>query len=307
TKDALKILEELGMPRAQINERSALTLLALLNLTPGKNWKDVKSPLMGITPIMNFCLKHYNKKYAPNTRETFRRQTIHQFLDAGLVVYNPDNPKRPVNSPKAVYQIEREALELFKSYRSNDWKANLPIYISKRPSLKKKYAKERFQRLIPLQINKGNLLHISPGSHSKLIKAVVEDFGPRFVPGGKILYVGETGMKWNYCDELSLKDLGVKVDKHGKMPDVVLYCPKRKWLILIESVTSHGPMDSKRHNELSRLFSHAKAGLVFVTAFASRGAVSRYLTQLAWETDVWIADNPSHLIHFNGTRFLGPY
>jgi hypothetical protein len=77
--------------------------------------------------------------------------------------------------------------------------------------------------------------------------------------------------------------------------------------LLIESVTSHGPVDGKRHAELAKLFSPAKAGLVYVTAFPSRDLMARYLSDISWETEVWIADAPSHLIHFNGERFLGPY
>jgi adenine-specific DNA-methyltransferase len=77
--------------------------------------------------------------------------------------------------------------------------------------------------------------------------------------------------------------------------------------VLIEAVTSHGPVDIKRHNELKHLFRGSKAGLVFVTAFESRKAAFKYLTQIAWETEVWCADEPDHLIHFNGERFLGPY
>src|ERR1700722_4089224 len=101
---ALEILAALDFPRAQQNERSALTLLAVIALTPAKKWKEATDPLMGITPIMDWAAEHYGKRYAPNTRETFRRQTMHQFMEAGLVLYNPDNPSRPVNSPRAVYQ-----------------------------------------------------------------------------------------------------------------------------------------------------------------------------------------------------------
>ncbi len=306
-QNALKILEEIGMPRAQRNVRSALCLLAVLNLTPEKKWSEISAPFMGITPIIEFCSRCYNKKYAPNTRETIRRQTMHQFVDAGIVLYNPDDPKRPVNSPKAVYQIESEALDLFKIYGAETWNKKLGQYLSKHPGLKEKYAKEREQRLIPLQISPDQQLHISPGKHSELIKAVIENFGPRFVPGGEILYIGETGDKWSHFKDVRLGELGVQVDAYGKMPDVVLYYPEKKWLILIESVTSHGPVDSKRHEELARLFSKASVGLVYVTAFPSRAVMSRHIANLAWETEVWVADTPSHLIHFNGSRFLGPY
>jgi hypothetical protein len=98
---AQQIIVSLGLPRAQQNERSALCLLALLNLMPGKVWADAENPLIGITPIMDWAREHYDKEYAPNTRETIRRQTMHQFCDAGVTLYNPDKPNRPVNSPKA--------------------------------------------------------------------------------------------------------------------------------------------------------------------------------------------------------------
>jgi hypothetical protein len=106
------------------------------------------------------------------------------------------------------------------------------------------------------------------------------------------------------------------------MPDVVLHCPKRNWLILVESVTNHAPVDGKRHAELARLFAGSKSGLVYVTAFRNRSIMGRYLGEIAWETEVWVADAPSHLIHFNlfgsdspllaaglfiGEHFLGPH
>lgn len=306
-QEALKILECLGMPRAQRNERSALCLLALLHLTPDKNWEEAESPLIGITPIMEFCRTHYKKEYAPNTRETVRRQTMHQFVDAGIALYNPDDPKRPVNSPKAVYQIETEALDLLKTYKTKAWEKGLAAYLSNHKTLQEKYAKARDQHLISLQIPGGSKLQISPGEHSGLIKAIIEQFGPRFVPGGEVLYVGDTGEKWSFFDKAKLQALGVEVNAKGKMPDVVLFYPEKQWLILIESVTSHGPVDSKRHNELAMLFKASTIGIVYVTAFPSRSIMSRYIVEIAWETEVWVADAPSHLIHFNGTRFLGPY
>ncbi len=97
------------------------------------------------------------------------------------------------------------------------------------------------------------------------------------------------------------------LDRHGKLPDVVLHFVERNWLLLVESVTSHGPVDGKRHGELKKLFAKCTAGLVFVTAFPNRQIMDRYLPEIAWETEVWCADAPSHLIHFNGVRFLGPY
>lgn len=305
--DAINILIALGMPKAQQNERSALCLLALLNLTPDKIWEQSGKSLMGVTPIMDWARQHYGKDYAPNTRETVRRQTLHQFVDAGIALYNPDKPDRPVNSPKTVYQIEDTVLELIRSFGTSAWHGNLISYLADRETLAARYAMARNQSRVPVKIANGKDVILSPGEHSELIRDIIEEFAPRFVPDGMMVYVGDTGDKWGYFDAPLLSELGVRVDSHGKMPDVVLFCPKRSWLLLIESVTSHGPVDGKRHAELSQLFANSNAGLVYVTAFPNRSIMGRYLGEIAWETEVWTADAPSHLIHFDGERFLGPY
>lgn len=306
-KAAHQIIISLGLPRAQQNERSVLCLLALLNLTPGKTWAAAENPLVGITPIMDWAREYYDKDYAPNTRETVRRQTMHQFCDAGIALYNPDKADRPVNSPKAVYQIEPGALALLRQFGTKAWHNALATYLANRETLVARYAKERNQNRIPVEIAPGKEITLSPGEHSELIRAIIEDFAPRFAPGSVLVYAGDTGDKWGYFDAPLLSELGAEVDSHGKMPDVVLHYTDKNWLLLVESVTSHGPVDGKRHDELANLFAGYNAGLVYVTAFPNRAIMGRYLSEIAWETEVWVADAPSHLIHFNGTRFLGPY
>ncbi len=303
---SLDVLTALGLPRQQRNERSALCLLALLDLRPGERWQNAESPLLGITPMMDWIREHYGKHYQPNTRETIRRQTMHQFCDAGIARYNPDDPARPVNSPRAVYQIEPAALALLRSVETESWQENLALYLEQRETLVQRYAKERTFHLVSVEMGEVEL-SLSPGEHSELIRAVIQHFAPRFAPGSAVLYVGDTGNKWAHFDEARLSSLGVNVGSHGKMPDVVLFFQDQNWLLLVECVTSHGPVDGKRHAELATLFSGARAGLVFVTAFPNRATMARYLGEIAWETEVWVADSPSHLIHFNGERFLGPY
>lgn len=304
---AQRVLRSLGLPPAQQNERSALCLLALLDLTPGKAWADAGNPLMGISPIMDWVREHYGKIYAPNTRETFRRQSMHQFCDASVALYNPDDPDRPINSPKTVYQVEPTILKLLRTFGSPSWHDNLITYLPKRKTLINRYTKEQKQNRIPVKITLDKDINLSPGKHSELIRAIIEDFVPRFAPGSVLIYVGDTGCKWSYFDENCLASLEVAVDIHGKMPDVVLHYVEKNWLILVEAVTSHGPVDGGRHTQLAELFAGATAGLVYVTAFPNRVVMGPYLPKLAWETEVWVADAPSHLIHFNGERFLGPY
>lgn len=306
-EQALSILKDLDLPREQLNERSALTLLSLLALKPSASWSEATDPLMGITPMMNFFKAHYGKEYAPNTRETVRRQTVHQFLDAGIVVINPDDPSRPTNSPNAVYRIEAGLLNLLRTYGTAQWGMGLKTYLASVGTLKARYTQERIMKRIPVEIAPGRTITLSPGGQNKLVERIIKDFCELFTGGGTLVYVGDTDEKFAYFDEKLLSSLGVEIEAHGKIPDVVVYINKKNWLVLIEAVTSHGPVDPKRRNELKTLFKGSKAGLVFVTAFLDRHAMMKYLGDISWETEVWVADAPTHLIHFNGERFLGPH
>lgn len=168
-------------------------------------------------------------------------------------------------------------------------------------------ARERKMALMPVVLPDGRALTLTSGKHNELVKKLIEEFCPRFTPGGTLVYVGDTGDKHRLEETGYLDGLGVTIDAHGKMPDLIVHLPDREWLVLIEAVTSHGPISLKRHNELKDLFRGTRAGLVFVTAFLNRRAMAKYVGDIAWETEVWIAESPSHLIHFNGERFLGPY
>lgn len=306
-QEARAILQDLGLPAGQQNDRTALCLLALLDLTPDKKWSRSASPMIGITPIMTWARKHYDREYAPNTRETFRRQSMHQLVEAGGCLYNPDESSRPVNSPKAVYQVAPELLSVLKAYGTPAYKKKLKAYLFVQKPLAERYAKHREIVRVPLKVKDGHEISLSAGEHSTLIKQIIEEFAPRFVPKGELLYVGDTGDKHGYFNVEALKQLGAYLDPHAKLPDVVIYSAEKNWLFVIESVTSHGPVDPKRQAELEHLFGKSPAGLVYVSAFPSRKHFLKYMKNIAWETEVWIADAPSHMIHFNGDKFLGPY
>jgi adenine-specific DNA-methyltransferase len=304
--EARGILKDLGMPRGQQNVRSALTLLSLLNLEPETPWSEAQAPMRGITQMMDFFADYYGKRYKPNSRETVRRQTVHQFVAAGLFLLNPDEPTRPINSGKTVYQIEPDALEVLRSYGTSEWDKRLRTYLSSMETLAQRYAQERESVRIPVLLPSGLKIVLSPGGQNILVEQIVHEFCARFTPGATMVYVGDTDTKDAYFDRDLLAKLGVSFDSHGKMPDVVVYHHEKNWLVLIEAVTSHGPVNPKRREELENLFKGSTAGLVFVTSFLTRKAMMRYLEEISWETDVWVADAPSHLIHFDGERFLQP-
>ena len=306
-EEALTILKLLGLPKDQQNDRSALTLLSLVNLKPGDSWTKSKSVLIGITSIMTFIKENYQREYAPNSRESIRRQTIHQFIQAGLVVPNPDK-SRPINSPNYVYEIESRVLELLRTFKSKSWEANLKKYLSKVKTLVSIYEQKRELDKITLRVAEEVEIYLSSGGQNKLIEKVIKDFCAYFTPKGKLIYVGDAKAKWAYFDQKALFAVGVKVvDSHGKMPDLIIHFKEKNWLLLIEAVTTHGPIDPKRKIELEELFNKSKAGLVFITAFLNKKDMVKYLEKIAWETEVWVAENPTHLVHLNGKRFLGPY
>lgn len=306
-EEAIEILKKFGMPSEQQNERTAYCLLSLLNVTPEKAWKNAENPLVGITPMMTFAKEYYNKIYAPNSRETFRRFSTHQLVQAGIVLYNPDKPNRPVNSPKAVYQISPAALKVIKTFGTSDFESLLSDFIQNQSTLAAQYAHEREMNMVSVKIKKNHMIQISPGKHSELIRDIIEQLAPRFLPNSTLIYVGDTGEKWGYYDQELAGNLLFNVQEHGKMPDVILYVEGKKWLVLIEAVTSHGPVDSKRYIELEELFSNVNVDKVYISAFPDKKTFMHYVQDIAWETEAWIADNPTHMIHFNGDKFLGPH
>lgn len=304
---ARQALQYLDFDNDRSNERSALVLLALLGLTPNSDWSEATNPMLRTVEIIEAIRTHFGKDYAANTRETIRRFTLHQFIDAMLVEENPDQPDRPINSPNWCYQITSRAVELLRTIEDSGFDQRLNAYMIEVPGLREQYAKARELSRIPVTLPNGQPVTLSPGGQNILLKQMIEDFCAMYTPGGTVLYLGDAEDKHVVFEEDALRELGVTLEHRGKMPDLVVYLHNRNWMVLLEAASSHGPIDATRHAELSELFRNSVADLVYVSCFPSREVMRRYLPLIAWETDVWCADNPTHLIHFNGERFLGPY
>jgi type II restriction enzyme len=305
--EAITILKALGLPRAQQNERSGLTLLALLDLKKSARWSESKKRIIRIHDILVFIQKHYGKHYAENTRETIRRQTLHQFEQAGLAIRNPDNPLRPTNSPNTVYAISNDALTAVKRYGSSNWQDALRKFVGKKGRLIDRYEKRKKRNSISVGLPDGTLVDFSPGKHNELQVKVIKEFRKRFCPGAKVAYVGDAARKLLHVEENLLKELKIPITKHDKLPDVVLYDPGNNHLFLIEVVTAHGPLSPKRQIELEEALRECKAKRIYISAFPNFSEFKKHVDNIAWETEVWIEQNPDHMIHFNGSRFFTVY
>jgi adenine-specific DNA-methyltransferase len=289
-EEAKNLLNLAGLPPAQRNELAALTLLAVANLTEVDPWNRAERRSIRIHDMIVFIEKNFRKRYAENTRETFRRQVLHQFEQARIIDRNPDDPTLPTNSPRTHYAISKAFLPIVRNYGTKSGERYLKKFIEEQGTLLETYQQHRAQNLIALRDSAGHEYRLSPGKHNQLQVAIVEQFAPRFAR-----------------DTDKLTQLGFPVDKHNKLPDVVLYLPKKKWLYLIEVVTSHGPVSPKRFQELEKILAKSAAERIYVSAFPDFKEYLRHARNIAWETEVWLAEAPDHMIHCNGEKFLGPH
>ena len=306
-QESQDILRAFEFDRKRTNETSARTLLALAELDESSAWADATNERMGVRRILDWMRGPLRHPIAENSRETIRRFVLHQFVDAGFCLYNDDDPARPTNSSKNNYRLNPEALLTIKLYGTPDFVPAVEEYLAEVGSLTAKYQAARDLARIPVTTPTGEVFTLKGGGQNILIKEMVENFCAYFVPGGEILYVGDADDKLATFERDRLASLGVVVDEHGKMPDLVVYQASSNWLFLMEAASTHGPVDHIRYSELSRMFAGSSAGIIYVSCFPNRSVMRRFLADLAWETEVWLASDPTHMIHLNGDRFLGPY
>ena len=299
--EAKDFLKEFGMPEQQQTDIAAYTFLSLSDLRPNSDWRNAKNNWIHIHDILEFIRNNYYRDYAENTRETIRKNCIHQFREAALI---EDNGKA-TNSPNYSYRITPEALELIHTYKTSDWQDTLKHFHSHYGSLVEKYTSKKKMKMLPISINNQEL-QFSPGKHNELQRAIIEEFAPRFAPGCECLYIGDTIKKDLIKNDNELQKLGFEITLHDKMPDVVLYRADKNWIYFVEAVTSVGPMSPQRIIEIQNMTKNVTAGKIFITAFPDSVTYKKFSTDLAWETEVWLSDEPDHMIHLNGDKFLGP-
>ena len=300
-KTAKQILKELGVTEKQQNDLSCNVLLALANIKEDSQWADAKNSWIRIHDIISYLSENYNINYAENSRETIRKQVLHHFSNAAFI----ENNDKPTNSPNYKYRLTHEFLTLIRTYSTKSWDLTKKTFLENHKTLIEKYTTKRELTKIPVVINNENLT-FSNGEHNQLQKLIIEEFGPRFAPGAECLYVGDTIKKDLVKENKRLKELGLSITTNDKMPDVILYLEDKRWLYFIEAVTSVGPMDYKRIEEIKELTKNVEVGIIYVTAFLDFKTYKKFSDKLAWDTEVWIANLPEHMIHLNGDRFLGP-
>lgn len=306
---AKQILKDIGVPDNYNNELMRLTFLTLLGLTNTNEWSSSNNTCSyRIHDVLENIKYTFDKVYAENSRETLRKRVMRVLEQCMVIVRNADDLTRPTNSGKTNYSITNEYLEVIKSYGTTDYQTLVENFLKNHGNLSEQYAKKRDIYRVPITIY-GEEYTFSSGTHNELQAEIINEFGSRFAKGSELLYVGDTADKYICVNKNVLEKIGIPISGNDKLqlPDVILYDKDKNWIFLIEAVTTHGPIDQKRINDLETMFQNCPADKIYITAFPDRKVFRQYIAEIAWETEVWISSDPDHMIHFNGDKFMGPY
>lgn len=310
---ALNIISTLGIPLEGKTPRSlekmAVVFIAVAQVNKESGWSQAKASGDGIAlksrGIIDYMNKNLEENISSGSYDDIRRKDLKLLVLDGLVSRTQPNAAR--NDPTRGYCLSPEYCKVIKSYGTSKWNENVKELMKGKQTLKDKLAKKRDLARIDVKLSSGSKLIFTPGEHNELQKQIIENFLPIFGYGAELLYVGDTADKFLHIDRPALEALSFFELKRGELPDIVAYNKTKNWLFLIEAVHSSGPISPPRLLELEKLTEKCKADRIYVTAFLDKTTFRKFVADIAWETEVWIAENPEHLIHFNGEKFLGPY
>lgn len=308
--EAIDILTALGIPidnqTKRQQERTAMAFLAVAGII--EHWTQATDKrLLKTRDIIEFYNQHFEENISSGSYDDVRRKDLEHIVISGIILNQSPNPNAATNDPTRGYSLSPEISQLIRHYGTEKWHDLLKVYLANKTTLKEKLERKRSLEKIFIHLSNGLELILSSGQHNLLQKQIIEEFLPRYGKNSQILYLGDTAQKQLYCDDVQLKQLQFFELSHETLPDIIAYDSKSNWLYVIEAVHSSGVIDELRLLKLQELTKNCTAEIIYITAFLNRTEFRKWAGQIAWETEVWIADNPDHLIHFNGHKFLGPY
>jgi len=308
--EAVDILDAVGIPTIGKTERTlermAMAFLAVAGVS--EHWGQVvDNRFLKTRDIIDFNNKYFEERISSGSYDDIRRKDLKLLMLAHLVLNSADNPNAATNDPTRGYSLATDFMQLVKTYGTDDWNNSLTNYLSNKALLRDQLSGKRYIGKVPVTLSDARILELSAGKHNLLQKLIIEEFLPRYAQGSSLLYVGDTAKKLLYLDEPQLNSLKFFELSHEKLPDIIAYNSVNNWIYLVEAVHSSGAISEVRLLELQELTKNCVAEIIYVTAFLNRTEFKKWVSEIAWETEVWIADNPDHLIHFNGHKFLGPY
>ena len=309
--DAMLILTSIGIPldglTARRKTKMAKAFLSVAGMKPGMAWTEARADnRLRSRDVIHWMNEHLGEAISSGSYDDIRRKDLLLLVEAGYVLNSAKKEGAATNDGTRPYALSLETAALLHFYGKPNWLEHLAEFLAGREQITGALQKLRHQQRVPIKIGYTEVL-FGPGEHNELQKAIIEEFLPRFGFGAEVLYVGDTEDKLLYVDRKRLVELDFFELSHDKLPDVLAYSTAKNWLFLVEAVHSVNPMTELRKRSLEALTSACKADIVYVSAFLTRAAFRKFAGDIAWETEVWIAETPDHLVHFNGDKFLGPY
>ena len=308
----LRILKAFGIPLSGTPRRLERMAMAFLACGNVKHIDDLLDIADSTTPytlktrdIIHFLNTNFEEQISRGSYDDIRRKDLRLLTTAGIVLQS--NPNAATNDSTRGYCINPVYAALVRKYQAPNWATTVSEQLGDTVALSDKLKRKRKLEMIEVMLPAGKQLSFSVGKHNVLQQQIIEVFLPRFGHGAEVLYVGDTADKFLHLDRDKFEKLQIRQLAHEELPDVVAYSSSKNWLYLVEAVHSSGPIDEIRLLRLQELTKDCTAAVIFVTAFLDRAKFRQYASQIAWETEVWIADNPDHMIHFNGDKFFGPY
>jgi type II restriction enzyme len=308
----LYILDKFGIPTETTPrrlERMAISFLAcgdIKKITDFKNIKDINdSYSLKTREVISYVNENFNENISSGSYDDIRRKDLKLLTVSGIVLHS--SPNAATNDSTRGYSINPLYAELIKIFGNKDWERIVISKLKGVEPLNQKLKRQRDLRKVNVTLPSGGKIEFSAGEHNDLQKAIIEDFLPRYGYDAEVLYVGDTSDKYLHLEKEKLEKLNFFEISHEELPDVITYSKEKNWIYLIEAVHSSGSISEIRLLQLQKLTKNCTADIVYVTAFLNRPKFRKFMTEIAWETEVWIADNPDHMVHFNGDKFFGPY
>jgi len=314
-RDSIKIIAAVSVPISNLTsrrlEKMAMCLLALCDMDKNKSWQTISTldllPTLTSRQIITYINKYFQETISSGSYDDIRRKDLVLLTGMGLVLKSAKNPNADTNDGTRGYALNPDFAKLVSTYKSDNWEQALNAFEIDQDYINQ-YIGKREKKKLSITIDASVKIKLDDGPHNKIQKAIIEEFLPLFGHHAKVLYIGDTSEKHLFEYSETMKSLGMNIEDKGMLPDIVAFSEGKEWLYIIEAVHSSNPLNPERCIELQRtILKDCPYGVVFVTAFLSRKDFAKWLPQIAWETEVWLADTPEHLIHFNGDKFLGPH
>ncbi len=306
----LDVLDTVGVLTNDLTERSleriAMSVMAIGQIK--NSFTEAKSTEDGIflktRDIIEYENNNYSENISPGSYDDIRRKDLVLPVEAKIVLNSASLIAQPTNSPSRAYALNPLFAKLLRNWDTPEKDNCLNALKQEIGSLKEELARNREMNKIPLTLPNGVQLELSAGEHNVLQKSIIEDFLPRFGMNSELLYLGDTSDKYLYLNQEKLSALGYFEVDHEELPDVIAYSEQSNVLFLIEAYHSTGQWSEIRVRKLKQRLENCTARIIYVTAFEDMRSFRKKSASIAWETEVWVADNPEHMIHFNGDKFL---